>query len=133
METPKTYVGYDKDENVIASQTGEDANNFINPDEIQAAIQEVKQVTEEECKSIVSNLQKLIPDVKSAISVKGKTMAQSVEQIGTVTESVPAAKEGAIGNLYNEAVQKHDQKQIENNEAARSSVASHSGVVRVEP
>ena len=50
MKGPETYTAYDKDGKVIGTYTAEDANNFINPAEVKAAIDNLKTVFQDQMK-----------------------------------------------------------------------------------
>ena len=47
MESPKTYHGYDSDDNCITTVTADDATNYINPDEVKQAIDNLEAVLKE--------------------------------------------------------------------------------------
>ena len=56
MKAPITYTGYNDKNECIATITGQDANNFLNPAEVKAAIDNVKTVMEEQLGNITKAL-----------------------------------------------------------------------------
>lgn len=131
MEIPKTYTAYDEEGKVVGGPiTGEDANNYIDPAKVQSGIQNVVSVAQQECRNIATAIEGITPDLKSALVVKGKTMATNADQIRSVVEIIPGTIEERIKPLYDLAVQEHDKKQIENNENAYANVAASGGNVK---
>lgn len=131
METPKTYNGYDKDNNCIVTVTAYDANNIVNPDEVKAAIEGVKQAASEAATSIVSALNQITPDADEAVIVEGTKMTGVIEELCTTIGQLPDKVMGNIEGLYDESVQIHDKYQIEANQKAEADARSTANVVNV--
>ncbi len=134
MEQPKTYKGYDNDGKVIASYTGADATLKINPDEVQAKIDNVIQVSAEQTGKICSALENVRTDADNALIVEGANMDSYIEM---AIEAVTYVKDNidkiiSANDLYSAALSVHDQLQKENNQAAYDATANTSGVVRTQ-
>lgn len=139
MVTPITYIGYDQDGKQVCTCTAEDANNYLNPSEVQKGIENVEDVLTEQIKNIRYALYDLEKDAETAIIVQGTKMTQMIEDICTDFSSLPGILINGIDGmdglsvLYDKAEVAHDQKQNETNETARNKVKSTTGVVRVSP
>ena len=131
METPKTFHGYDEDDDCIATETAEDANNYLNPEEVKAALAKLEAVLKEQFKGIVDALRAIEQDANEAVIVQGTKMGGTIEDTCEALEAIPDSILGEIGDLYNEAVIAHDEIQRTLNDNAKSSAWNHSGVVRV--
>lgn len=126
MEYPKTYRGVDSEGKVVTQCTAYDANGYINPAEVQAAIENVKAVFEEQLKSVADSLRDVSTDAKDAIIVQGTDMAGTIEDTATLLTSISSQVTQGIDQLYGYAVQAHDQLQInENNKAYNACIASN--------
>ena len=131
MESPKTFHGYDEDDDCIATETAEDANNYLNPEEVKAALAKLEAVLKEQFKGIVDALRAIEQDANEAVIVQGTKMGGTIEEVCNALDSVPDTILSQIGDLYSLAVTKHDEIQRELNDTAYNSTASTSGVVRV--
>ena len=121
MVSPKTWRGYDKDGNVLCSVTAVDANEYINPAEVQAAIEKVESTAESGIDSIVAALNNVEPDASDAIIVQGTRMTETIEQACDAIKQVPGKIVETIAELYNISVREHDRLQNEANDAAYNS------------
>lgn len=131
MVAPKTFIGYDEEGKQICTCTAIDANEYINPEEVQAAIDNVISVTSEEMSKVSSALQKVAPDADSAIIVQGAKMTQAIEETCTAVTGLPTSFGDSISNMYTIALAEHDRLQQEENDEARNTAQSTPGVVRV--
>ena len=130
MESPKTYHGYDSDDNCITTVTADDATNYINPDEVKQAIDNLEAVLKEQFKGISDALRGIEQDANEAVIVQGTKMSGTIEETCNALDAIPSSVMSQIGDLYNESVQVHDQLQTEFNEKAKNA-AWGNNVVRV--
>ena len=131
METPKTYVGYDKDNNQIASCQANDANEIVNPETVQAAIKAVEQAAESGTQDIVSALQNIESDAGDAVIVQGTNMINAINEVCSAVKSIAGSIGNSVSSVYDEALRIHDEIQIKYNSQAEEVVRSAEGVVRV--
>lgn len=117
--SPRTYHGYDSNNTPITRATANNATNYINPQEVAAAIQKVKTVAEEEIGRITTALGKLTEDANDAIIVQGTKMTGVFEEVITGIKTIPDQIEASIIELKSLAEKGHDQLQNEFNETAR--------------
>ena len=99
---PQTYTGYDENNNVIITREAEKAENYINPQEVHAAIENIKTVVDTGLKQIA----KAISEVKCGekmLVVADKTMQPMVEELAEQiagknrdTEIAPLVKDMGI-------------------------------------
>jgi len=131
MLTPKTYRGYDSDGKCVIEYTAVDANDYINPAEVQTAIDKVKTAFTEQMKDVGDKLRAITADASEAIIVQGTKMDEVIEDTADALDQVPGQIYDSISGLYAEAEAAHDKIQTAANEEARNAAASYSGVVRV--
>lgn len=131
METPKTYNGFDKDNNCIVTVTAYDANEIVNPDEVKSAIEGVTQAAADASNSINSALSGYAPDTKEALIVQGTSMTGVIEELISSVGQLSSLVEGTIASIYDEAVKIHDDYQREANQKAEESARSTPEVVNV--
>ena len=124
MVSPATYTGFDKDNNQIGSQTAQDANSYIDPAKVQAAIDKVNKTVQEQMKNISSALKGIVNDANDAVVVQGTKMGPTIETLCGTIDSIPGSISGNIGQMYQAAVNAHDKIQTELNEQAEASVRS---------
>ena len=134
MEQPKTYNGYNNEGTLIASYTGADATERINPDEVKAKIENVIQVSAEQTKKICSALENARTDADNAIIVQGTNMDPYIQAAIAAVEKIGSNMESIInsGDLYATAVQVHDELQDKNNQEAYNKTSGTSGVVKTQ-
>lgn len=130
MESPKTYHGYDKDGNCITTSTAEDANNYINPEEVKAAVENLENVLKEQFKGITDALRGLEQDANEAVIVQGTKMGGTIDETCTAIDGIPEQIMSGISELYNVSVQAHDEIQRTLNDNAQQA-AWGNNVVRV--
>ena len=131
MKTPKTYIGYDSQGNRVGSCTAVDANEYINPSEVQAAIDNVEIVATEQMGLIVSALNSITDDASEAVIVQGTKMTSTIEEVVEALGKIPESITDSISSLYTEAVSVHDQLQTTANDNAYNSMRNTAGVTSV--
>ena len=77
---PQTYTGYDEDNNVIITREAEKAENYINPQEVHAAIENIMTVVDTGLKQIASSIEKFECG-KETLVVADKTIQPIVEEL----------------------------------------------------
>ena len=101
------------------------SNTLINPAEVQAAIDNVKSVFEEQLNNVASSLRDISQDADEAIIVQGTSMEGTIEDTATLLTQVSGQVTQGIDALYDYAVQAHDQLQIiENNKAYNNCIVA---------
>ena len=128
---PKTYYGYDSNNECVAQCTAPDATTLINPEEVKKAVEDIITAFTESLEEVTNQLRGLTKDTDEALIVKGTKMTETVEQTADAISQIPAQVESSIGELYDNAVEAHRILQEKANEQAREAVSSASGVVRV--
>jgi len=128
MLSPKTYHGYNSEGKCIASCTALDANTLIDPAEVQAALNNLENVFNEEMGRIASSLRQV--DASDAVIVQGASMSGVIQDTAAAVTQIPGQVSSSFQGLYGLAVQAHDTLQQQANDEARSAV-NRSGVVRV--
>lgn len=124
---PQTYTGYDEDNNVIITRETEKAENYINPQEVHAAIENIKTVVDTGLKQIASSIEK-VECGKETLVVADKTMQPIVEELAAQiagqdrSEIAPLAiqMESALEEIYERACDAHDDIQQQLNSQAES-------------
>ena len=124
---PQTYTGYDEDNNVIITREAEKAENYINPQEVHAAIENIKTVVDTGLKQIASSIEK-VECGKETLVVADKTMQPIVEELAAQiagqdrSEIAPLAiqMESALEEIYERACDAHDDIQQHLNSQAES-------------
>lgn len=124
---PQTYTGYDEDNNVIITRKAENAENYINPKEVRAAIENIKTVVDTGLKQIASSIEK-VECGKETLVVADKTMQPIVEELAAQiagqdrSEIAPLAiqMESALEEIYERACDAHDDIQQQLNSQAES-------------
>lgn len=124
---PQTYTGYDEDNNVIIAREAEKAENYINPQEVHAAIENIKTVVDTGLKQIASSIEK-VECGKETLVVADKTMQPIVEELAAQiagqdrSEIAPLAiqMESALEEIYERACDAHDDIQQQLNSQAES-------------
>lgn len=124
---PQTYTEYDEDNNVIITREAEKAENYINPQEVHAAIENIKTVVDTGLKQIASSIEK-VECGKETLVVADKTMQPIVEELAAQiagqdrSEIAPLAiqMESALEEIYERACDAHDDIQQQLNSQAES-------------
>ncbi len=146
-ETPKTYIGYgdekDANGNVISSGTkiivqkrAEDANNYVNPQEVKAALEKLKDAmngSDGGITRVKNQLENVAVDADGhMLSVEDATMQGPIEQVAASLSQASTSIEQLSADIQDFAEKAHDNKQIEYNQAAEAEVRGTAGVTRVE-
>ena len=130
MISPETHRGYNDENKCIVTKVAVDANTQINPEEVKAAIENVKAVFEEQLGNIVTALTGLNVDAQDAIIVQGTDMTKNIEEAASFIEQF-AGSIADIDQIYEYAVEAHDLLQKSNNNDAFN-LCIIDGVVRIE-
>lgn len=128
---PKTYYGYDSNNECVAQCTAPDAKTLIDPEQVKKAVDDVIAAFKESLTEVTDQLRGLTADTDEALIVKGTKMTDDVNNTADAISQIPAQVEDSIGQLYDQAVEAHKLLQEEANNKAREAVANASGVVRV--
>ena len=131
MREPITYRGYGENGQVITSVSGEDADNYLNPAQVQMKINNVSEVMNEQITMIQDALSDMLNDVNQAIIVNNTSMAPQFEELIESLEVFKSTPGQALESVYNDSVTAHDSIQDQLNENARGSVLNTNGVVRL--
>lgn len=124
MEVPKTYIGTDAEGQQICSVKAVDANDYINPAEVQAAIEKIKTVVKDEMQNIINGMSNIIIDADEAIIVEGTKMTQTIQDVCTELKKLPDSFIDSISGIYDESIKAHDALQKEENDKAYNAAAS---------
>ncbi len=131
MLGPQTYNGYDSNNEKICYCTAEDANNKINPSEIEPLITNAKSTLRTGLDAVSKELDSVEHDASTAVIVNGASMAPAIDDTINYINSIPSAIDAQLDAFYQEVVSVHDQIQQQFNDQAENAVRSTSGVVRV--
>ena len=129
MEKPATWRGYDDKGECVAEFTAQDANQFIDPAQVQAAIDNLETAFSDGFIQISTSLLGLCVDASDAVIVQGTKMDTVIQDTAQAINSLPSQVLTGITQLYDLAVEAHDNIQRQANEAAQQAAASASGVV----
>ena len=132
MLAPKTYVGYDNTGNRVGSCTAVDATTYIDPAEVQAAINNVESVASEQMGLINTALNATTADADEAVIVQGTKMTSSIEEVCSALTSIPGSIKDSISSMYDAAVSAHDQIQEQANQDAYNTIKNTTGVTTVQ-
>ena len=102
MTISKTYKGYDSNNQHVITVTARNATDYINPQEVEAAIEKIKTVATEEIEIITNSLGKLTEDANDAIIVQGTKMTGTFEEIITGIKTIPDQIAEALAELKTE-------------------------------
>lgn len=131
MKSPKTYRGYNDKNECIAEFTGADANEYINPAEVKAAIDNIKTVMEEQLGTISGALRDEVDDAEHALIVQGTHMGDPINDTAKTIDKIPDAVYSSLQEVYKQAEISHDKIQDAANDDARDQAKNTAGVVRV--
>lgn len=127
MKPPITYNGYNDKNECIATIAGQDANNFINPAEIKAAIDNIRTVMEEQLGNISKALREEVSAAETAIIVKGTHMGDPIEDTASTIDKLPNAIYNSLEEIYERAEVAHDTLQDAANDDAKAKVQATPG------
>lgn len=131
MKSPITYKGYNDKNECIATNTGIDANEYINPADVKKAIDNVKTVMTEQLGTISDALRNEVDDAKHALIVQGTHMGDPIEDTAKTIDKVPEAVYTSLLEIYKQAEIAHDKIQDVANDDARDKTRNTTGVTRV--
>ena len=118
--SPKTYKGYDSNNQHVITVTARNATDYINPQEVEAAIEKIKTVATEEIEIITNSLGKLTEDANDAIIVQGTKMTGTFEEITAGIKTIPDQIAEALAELKELAKKQHEELQEQFNETAKA-------------
>lgn len=124
MVSPRTFRGYDQNGNQVASCPAKDASEYLNPNEVKAAVDNLIAVFQEEMNNIATALRDTTKDANEAIIVRGTKMTGTIEDTADSIQKIPSQVIGSFQDLYTAAVNTRDALQEELNKAAYNSVAA---------
>lgn len=130
MESPKVYRGYNKEGTCVVSKTAVDANTLLNPAEVQAAIENVKDVFSAQMKAVAQALKDISNDAEEAVIVQGTNMGGTIDDVCSLLLTLSDKITSGIESLYDTAVKVHDELQRNENNKAYNACAV-SGVVSI--
>ena len=106
MVAPKSYTGYDKDGNAVVTYTAVDANEYLNPEEVQDAIDNVGTVATEAMSGLSKSLKNIEQDAEEAIIVQGTKMTESIDAVASSLDSIAhdTLQNNANDEAYNSAL-----------------------------
>lgn len=133
----ESYSVYDSDGNLIGTYTAEDANNYINPAEVQTAVTNIKTTVNGQLNGIAGKLSGV--DVSRTVLVQGTTIDGQVNEVikgivGSTTDTGEGSATSSLDSLVTAAEAAHDNIQSQLNEqaynAAQTAAVAASGSVR---
>ena len=128
--TVETWAGYDEEGKEIKRFRAADANADINPEEIQAAIENVKTACDEQMEGMTDKLNGLTDNALQALKVEGMTLSEFITTIGDVINTFGAEIAKILEPLIEQAQVEHDRLQEQYNTEAKQSAASGSASCR---
>ena len=129
MLEPETYNGYDSNNEKICYCTAEDANNKINPSDIEPL--KAKTTLRDGLDTVWKELDSLVNPASTAVNVNGASMAPAIDDTINYIKTIPPAIDTQLDAFYQEVVSVHDQIQQQFNDQAKNAVLSTSGVEHV--
>lgn len=127
MKSPQTYKGYNAKNECIATYTGQDAKNFINPDEVKTAIEKIKDVMEDQLAKITKELREEASNAETALVVKGTHMGDPINDTADTIDQLPDALYKSLQDVYVQAETAHDKIQDAANDDAKDKVQKTEG------
>lgn len=131
MVAPATYYGYDENQNCIVTGNAEDATAYLNPQQVQKAIEKVQKVMEEQMSEIVRALMQVSDDASDAVIIQGTKMSGVVDDMAEVISNLPAQLLNGYDQLYATALANKDKIQENLNANAYNAVLATNGVVSI--
>ena len=120
----ETWAGYDSEGTEIKRIKAADANNDIDPEQIKAAIENVKSACDKEMSVVTDKLSGLTDNALQALRIEGMTLQEYITAISDVINSFGTEIAGVLEPLVGEAQAEHDRLQEQYNSDAESSAAS---------
>lgn len=131
MLAPKTYTGYDQEGKVVCRCTAIDANEYLNPNEVKAAIDNIESAATDGINKISRALTNVAPDADEAVIVQGTKITGTIEEVCTSIKSLPGTITDSVSSMYTEAISAHDKLQTQANDGAYNQVRNTPNVVSV--
>ena len=131
MESPKRYIGYDKDGKQVTIAYGVDANKDIDPSIVKAKINNLDKVMTEEICKIQKALLDITKDASQAIIVNTTSKSGEIEDLVLNLEQYKKVPNQVFEQVYTESVNKHDSMQSDYNQQAENRVRNTSNVDKV--
>lgn len=133
MEMPKTYKGYNSENNLIATCPARDAREYIDPDKVKAAIENFNNVVKESMDAIINAINVIIaPDAQEAVIVEGTRITPVLEEVNEGIANTANQMIEIVSTIYDEAVRAHEAIQQQANNDAFYKVRTYTGVVSVQ-
>ena len=133
---PIKYTGKNDEGEVITSQKGPDADTYLNPEEVSAAIDHVVEVFNDafvnEGSSVVNQLRSVIGDSEEAVIVKGLKMTETIEQTADAIAGIPGQVEEQLAPYKKAALNARNEIQNQINDEVKKQVSGTAGVTHVE-
>lgn len=118
LESPRTYRGYNSNNEVVITKQAANANNEINPTEVKQAIENVKAVFDEQMNGVARALRNISQDADEAIVVEGTKMNDTIEETANLLTQIGPQITQGIDALYGLSVEAHNKiQQNFNNQA----------------
>lgn len=132
MEAQKTYTGYGSKNEVLAYATAKSAKEYIDPDRVKAALENFNNVVKESMDAIIQSINTIIaPDAQEAVIVEGTRITPVLEDVNEAISMYANKMIEDLSILYEEALRKYDELQIQANNDAYYAVRSQAGVINV--
>ncbi len=131
MVAPKSYTGYDQEGNVVVRCQAVDANQYLNPAEVKAAIDNVESVAEDSINRISNALVNVAPDANEAVIIQGTKIQGTIDDVCEAIKTLPGTIVDSISSLYTESISAHDKLQNQANDSAYNQTRATQGVVSV--
>lgn len=118
LESPRTYRGYNSNNELVITKQAANANNEINPTEVKQAIENVKAVFDEQMNGVARALRNISQDADEAIVIEGTKMNDTIEETAQVLTQIGPQITQGIDTLYDLSVEAHNKiQQNFNNQA----------------
>ena len=118
LESPRTYRGYNSNNEVVITKQAANANGEINPTEVKQAIENVKAVFDEQMNGVARALRNISQDADEAIVIEGTKMNDTIEETAQVLTQIGPQITQGIDTLYDLSVEAHNKiQQNFNNQA----------------
>ncbi|MBR2785806.1 MAG: hypothetical protein IKD74_07495 [Clostridia bacterium] len=118
LESPRTYRGYNSNNEVVITKQAANANGDLNPAEVKQAIENVKAVFEEQMNGVARALRNISQDADEAIVVEGTKMNDTIEDTAQVLTQIGPQITQGIDTLYELSVDAHNKIQQNYNNMA---------------
>lgn len=120
----ETWAGYNEEGEEVKRYKAADATKDIDPAEIKAAIENVKDKCDEEFKSISNKLDGLTDGALNALRIEGATLQDYIDQISEIVNQFGSEIADKLEPLVEKAQNEHDRLQKQYNNDAQSKAAN---------